>query len=88
MNAVIAQYAVDRPASERVVLIDRWREIEKEVAEKDDERLHGKLPNFGRVALAFIREMKEYGIPADPTWRERQRRSFRAGLPPQGSIPR
>jgi hypothetical protein len=83
MNAVIAQYAVDRPASERVVLIDLWREIEKEVVEKDDERLHGKLPNFGRVALEFIREMKEHGITADPTWRERQRRSYRVGIPQQ-----
>lgn len=80
MNAVIARYAVDRPAAERVLLIDLWNQLEEEFAEKDGERLYGKLPNFGRVALAFIREMKQFDIPADPKWRERQRRSLRAGL--------
>lgn len=84
MNAVIAKYAVDRPAAERVLLVDLWNQLEQQVAEKDDERLHGKLPNFGRVALAFIEEMKRFDIAGDSKWRERQRRSLRAGADPVG----
>lgn len=84
MNAIIAKYAVDRPAVERALLVDLWNQLEQQVAEKDDERLHGKLPNFGRVALAFIQEMKKFDIEGDPTWRERQRRSFRMGSAPLG----
>lgn len=61
MNALVRRYALGRSIQERIALAELWNRLEQEHRD-ESERLTGRLPTFGRTALAFIREMKERSI--------------------------
>lgn len=68
MNAIVRRYSMGRPVSERLAMMSLWNRLEEQFRDERQERLFGRLPTYGRTAMAFIREMRERGIDASQRW--------------------
>lgn len=84
MNALVRRYAIGRPIQDRIALYTLWERLAQQHRDEASDRLTGRLPTYGRTALAFIREMRRYGVT--PTQRGMDN-GRRAGYrPPSGNM--
>lgn len=60
-----------------------WRKLESQYKDSREARLYGRLPAFGRTALAFIHEMRSMGVAAvvSHAWQDGQRAPAGAPIP-------
>jgi len=65
-NTIIQRYTIGKPAAERVAIVRVWEKCAKRIGESD-EALYGMLPKFGRIAVAFIAEMREKKLSRLPS---------------------
>lgn len=65
-NTLVQRYMIGKSASERVAIMRVWEKCEKRIGESD-RALFGELPRFGRVACAFIAEMRDRKTARVPT---------------------
>lgn len=65
-NTLVQRYMIGKTASERVAIMQVWDKCAKRIGESD-EALYGKLPKFGRTAVAFIAEMRDRKVSRLPS---------------------